>query len=229
MRWLREGGLRTQSSRPPLPSALRLRKCKMTAKIAGNNSIEMQSQCSLHWLNMSERSLFAIKIHKAITSRLLCLATDFSIRDDEWSWILPLLRAVGPDLACSDEQLEQSQTWEAEWSQIKRPQFASQLCSSAENEWRKTLDYSRKLQEKSCVGKEHHFSLWGNHLVAAEVSDPRRWNDGGNISSSVAQPSYILPTVAVWKLPQCHLLYLRCEGDIWFAFEGNSTIKGSWI
>lgn len=36
--------------------AVTLRECKMTAKIAGNNSIEMQSQRSLHWLNMPEQS-----------------------------------------------------------------------------------------------------------------------------------------------------------------------------
>lgn len=40
----------------------------MTAKIAGSNSIEMQSQCSLHWLNLPEHSLFAIKVHEAVTS-----------------------------------------------------------------------------------------------------------------------------------------------------------------
>lgn len=43
----------------------------MTAKIAGNNSIEMQSPCLL---NMPEQSLFTIKLHQAVTRM------DFSIK-----------------------------------------------------------------------------------------------------------------------------------------------------
>lgn len=67
----------------PLSSALQLRECKMTAKIAGNNSIEMQSQCSLHWLNMPEQSLFTIKIHEAVTSGSAIDFFFFPIREGE--------------------------------------------------------------------------------------------------------------------------------------------------
>lgn len=53
---------------PPLSSARQLMKWKMTTKIAGNNSVEMQSQCLQQWLNIPERSLFTVKIHEAVTS-----------------------------------------------------------------------------------------------------------------------------------------------------------------
>lgn len=53
----------------------------MTAKIAGSNSIEMQSQCSPHWLNLPAHSLFAIKVHEAVTSGPVWQETYFYTRE----------------------------------------------------------------------------------------------------------------------------------------------------